>query len=138
MFGVGLHFSLDDLCGRAIAMPGAVGQIACATLLGMALAWLARLAARRRPGLRPRPVGGQHRRAAARAPGAALVETERGRIAVGWLIVEDLAMVLTLVLLPALARSARRRRRARRRASSRGLALAIAASRSERSRPSCR
>src|ERR1700754_1645562 len=40
MFGVGLHFSLKDLLSvRAIAIPGAVGQIALATLMGMALAW---------------------------------------------------------------------------------------------------
>ncbi|MGE0061611.1 MAG: YbaL family putative K(+) efflux transporter [Xanthobacteraceae bacterium] len=104
MFGVGLHFSLKDLLAvRAIALPGAVVQIAVATLLGMGLAaWLGW------------SIGGglvfglalsvastvvllramQQRR---------LVETERGRIAVGWLIVEDLAMVLTLVLLPAVA-----------------------------------
>lgn len=102
MFGVGLHFSLKDLLSvKAIAIPGAVGQIAFATLLGMGLAWLLDW-----------PVAGgfifglalsvastvvllralQERR---------LVETERGRIAVGWLIVEDLAMVLALVLLPA-------------------------------------
>ncbi|MGL4527895.1 MAG: cation:proton antiporter, partial [Aestuariivirga sp.] len=40
MFGVGLHFSLKDLLSvRAIAIPGAIGQIAAATLLGMVLAW---------------------------------------------------------------------------------------------------
>jgi len=104
MFGVGLHFSLKDLLSvRAIAVPGAVVQIAFATALGLGLAlWLGWTVA-----------GGlvfglalsvastvvllralQERR---------LVETERGRIAVGWLIVEDLAMVLALVLLPALA-----------------------------------
>ncbi len=104
MFGVGLHFSLKDLLSvRNIAIPGATVQIAVATLLGIALAWLLGW-----------PFGGglvfglalsvastvvllralQERR---------LIDTERGRIAVGWLIVEDLAMVLTLVLLPALA-----------------------------------
>src|SRR4028118_1960170 len=105
MFGVGLHFSLSDLLAvRAIALPGAVGQIALATLLGMALAWalgwslgagivfgLALSVASTVVLLRAL----QERR---------LVESEKGRIAVGWLIVEDLAMVLTLVLLPALAR----------------------------------
>jgi CPA2 family monovalent cation:H+ antiporter-2 len=104
MFGVGLHFSLADLLsvGR-IAIPGAIVQIASATLLGMALAWwlgwsmstgfvfgLALSVASTVVLLRAM----QERR---------LLETERGRIAVGWLIVEDLAMVLTLVLLPALA-----------------------------------
>src|SRR5688572_10346526 len=40
MFGVGLHFSLSDLLSvRAIAIPGAVAQMALATLLGMGLAW---------------------------------------------------------------------------------------------------
>ena len=104
MFGVGLHFSLKDLLSvRAIAVPGAIVQILAATLMGLGLAvWLGW------------PLGGgivfglalsvastvvllralQERR---------LIDTERGRIAVGWLIVEDLAMVLTLVLLPALA-----------------------------------
>jgi K+:H+ antiporter len=104
MFGVGLHFSLEDLLSvRAIAIPGAIVQIASATALGMALAWwlgwsmgagfvfgLALSVASTVVLLRAM----QERR---------LLETERGRIAVGWLIVEDLAMVLTLVLLPALA-----------------------------------
>jgi CPA2 family monovalent cation:H+ antiporter-2 len=104
MFGVGLHFSLNDLLSvRALAIPGAVGQIAVATLLGMALAhalgWtlggglvfgLALSVASTVVLLRAM----QERR---------LIETERGRIAVGWLIVEDIAMVLALVLLPPLA-----------------------------------
>ncbi|WP_262028931.1 YbaL family putative K(+) efflux transporter [Microvirga sp. Mcv34] len=104
MFGVGLHFSLKDLLSvKAIAIPGAVVQIASATLLGMGLAWamgwnvtggvvfgLALSVASTVVLLRAL----QERR---------LVETERGHIAVGWLIVEDLAMVLTLVLLPAFA-----------------------------------
>ena len=104
MFGVGLHFSLKDLLSvRAIAVPGAIGQMAVATLLGMALAWglgwstgaglvfgLALSVASTVVLLRAM----QERR---------LIETEKGRIAVGWLIVEDLAMVLALVLLPALA-----------------------------------
>ena len=104
MFGVGLHFSLADLLSvKAIAIPGALAQIACATLLGMGLGlWLgwsiegalvfglALSVASTVVLLRAL----QERR---------LVETERGRIAVGWLIVEDIAMVLTLVLLPALS-----------------------------------
>jgi CPA2 family monovalent cation:H+ antiporter-2 len=104
MFGVGLHFSLKDLLSvRAIAIPGAIGQIAVATLLGMALSWamgwsvgagfifgLALSVASTVVLLRAM----QERR---------LIETERGRIAVGWLIVEDLAMVLALVLLPAMS-----------------------------------
>jgi CPA2 family monovalent cation:H+ antiporter-2 len=104
MFGVGLHFSLKDLLSvRAIAIPGAVVQIAVATLLGIGLGellgWsfggglvfgLALSVASTVVLLRAL----QERR---------LVDSERGRIAIGWLIVEDLAMVLTLVLLPAVA-----------------------------------
>ena len=104
MFGVGLHFSLKDLLAvRAIALPGAVVQIGIATLLGVGLSWamgwtlgaglvfgLALSVASTVVLLRAL----QERR---------LVQTERGRIAVGWLIVEDLAMVLALVLLPALS-----------------------------------
>ena len=104
MFGVGLHFSLDDLKSvRRVALPGAVVQMIVATALGYGVArwwdW---------------------------TPGAALVfgvslsvastvvlvkaleaqhqaDSGKGRIAIGWLVVEDLAMVLVLVLLPALA-----------------------------------
>lgn len=104
MFGVGLHFSWRDLLSvRRIAMPGALVQIAVATLLGTALAYwvgwgllggfvfgLALSVASTVVLLRALQTHG-------------LVETERGRIAVGWLIVEDLAMVLALVLLPVLA-----------------------------------
>ncbi|HZF97407.1 MAG TPA: cation:proton antiporter, partial [Pseudoxanthomonas sp.] len=104
MFGVGLHFSLDDLMKvRGVAIPGAVAQIAVATLLGWGLAW----------GMGWTPLQGfvfglalsvastvvlmralEERR---------LLDTHRGKIAIGWLIVEDLAMVLALVLLPVLA-----------------------------------
>ncbi|MFG1410350.1 YbaL family putative K(+) efflux transporter [Xanthobacter sp. VTT E-85241] len=104
MFGVGLHFSLKDLLSvKAIAIPGAVVQIAVATILGMGLAhlmgWslggglvfgLALSVASTVVLLRAL----QERR---------LLESEQGRIAVGWLIVEDLAMVLALVLLPAMS-----------------------------------
>ena len=104
MFGVGLHFSLKDLLSvRAIAVPGAVVQIAFATVLGAGLAWLLgwSVGAGLVFGLALSVASTvvllralQERR---------VLETERGRIAVGWLIVEDLAMVLALVLLPALA-----------------------------------
>ena len=104
MFGVGLHFTLDDLLSvRAIALPGAIAQIAVATLLGMGLAWLLgwSIGAGLVFGLALSVASTvvllralQERR---------LVETERGRIAVGWLVVEDFVMILTLVLLPALA-----------------------------------
>ncbi|OAN57909.1 YbaL family putative K(+) efflux transporter [Sphingobium sp. TCM1] len=104
MFGVGLHFSLKDLLSvKAIAVPGALVQIAVATLLGMGLAHLMGWPVM--GGL----VFGLALSVASTVvllralQGADLVETRRGRIAVGWLIVEDLVMVLALVLLPALA-----------------------------------
>jgi len=104
MFGVGLHFSLGDLLAvRAIAIPGAAVQIAFATVLGMALAWL--LGWSFGSGL----VFGLALSTASTVvllralEERRLLETQRGRIAIGWLIVEDLAMVLALVLLPALA-----------------------------------
>ena len=104
MFGVGLHFSLEDLLSvRAIAISGALAQALVATPLGMAVGWwqgwtpgaglvfgialsiastvvLLRLLQERR-----------------------LLDTERGQITVGWLVVQDLGMVLVLVLLPVLA-----------------------------------
>ena len=104
MFGVGLHSSLDDLMSvRAIAIPGAVVQIAVATVLGMGLAWLLgwSLAAGIVFGLALSVASTVVLLRAMRE--RRLLETERGRIAVGWLIVEDIAMVLALVLLPALA-----------------------------------
>lgn len=103
MFGVGLHFSLQDLLSvRKIAIPGALVQITAATLMGMGLAWLLGW------GLAGGFVFGLALSVASTVvllralQGHNLIETERGRIAVGWLIVEDLAMVLALVLLPAL------------------------------------
>ena len=104
MFGVGLHFTLEDLLSvRAIAIPGAIAQIASATVLGMGLAYLLgwSIGAGLVFGLALSVASTvvllramQERR---------LIETERGRIAVGWLVVEDFVMILTLVLLPALA-----------------------------------
>lgn len=106
MFGVGLHFSLEDLLEvKWIAIPGALVQITVATLLGWVLAWtlgwpwlnglvfgLALSVASTVVLLRAL----EERR---------LLETQRGKIAIGWLIVEDLVMVLALVLLPALAQA---------------------------------
>ena len=110
MFGVGLHFSLKDLlsvtadrhararsCRSRVrpcwawASPGCwAGRSAAGLVFGLALSVASTVVLLRAL---------QERR---------LIETERGRIAVGWLIVEDLAMVLALVLLPALgARSAK-------------------------------
>jgi CPA2 family monovalent cation:H+ antiporter-2 len=104
MFGVGLHFSPKDLWSvRRIVIPGAIAQIAVSTLLGMGLARLLGWA----PGagfvfglalsvastvVLQRAL--QDRR---------LADTERGRIAMGWLVFQDLLMVLTLVLLPPFA-----------------------------------
>jgi CPA2 family monovalent cation:H+ antiporter-2 len=104
MFGVGLHFSLKDLMSvRHIAIPGAVVQIAAATALGWALS--AALGWTLAQGL----IFGLALSVASTVvllrslQEKRIVQTERGRIAVGWLIVEDLAMVLALVLIPALA-----------------------------------
>ena len=104
MFGVGLHFSLGDLLAvRKVAVPGAIVQIGVATVMGAGVAW-----------------------AWGWTPGAGLVlglslsvastvvllralesrgelASGNGRLAVGWLVVEDLVMVLVLVLLPALS-----------------------------------
>ena len=104
MFGVGLHFSLRDLLDvKGIAIPGALGQIAFVTAIGtgfglwhgwdtmgagvcgLALAVASTVVVMRAL---------EERR---------LLDTRRGRIAIGWLVVEDLAMVLALVLLPAIA-----------------------------------
>ncbi len=104
MFGVGLHFSLDDLMKvKAIAIPGAIVQILVATLLGWALAlWL----------------GWSHIEGIVFGLALSvastvvllralednrLIETQRGKIAIGWLVVEDLLMILALVILPAVA-----------------------------------
>ncbi|MGF6418044.1 CPA2 family monovalent cation:H+ antiporter-2 [Stenotrophomonas sp. AN71] len=104
MFGVGLHFSLKDLMAvKAIAIPGAIGQILVATLLGWGLA-----------ALMGWPVihGIVFGFALATASTVVLLrameerrllETQRGKIAVGWLIVEDLACVLALVMMPVMA-----------------------------------
>ncbi len=104
MFGVGLHFSMRDLLAvKRIAIPGAVVQMGIATLLGMALGWswgwhwgtglifgLSLSCASTVVLLKALESRG-------------VLETMNGRIAVGWLVVEDLATVLVLVLLPPLA-----------------------------------
>ena len=107
MFGVGLHFSLRDLLSvRNIAVPGALVQIAAATLLGLGLSqWLGwSVAAGLVFGLALSVASTVVLLRAMQA--RELINTERGRIAVGWLIVEDLAMVIALVLLPPLAQLA--------------------------------
>ena len=104
MFGVGLHFSLDDLLAvRGIAVPGAVVQILAATVLGggTALLWGWSIGEALVFGV---TLSTASTVVLLRAlEGRGLLESINGRIAVGWLIVEDLAMVLVLVLLPALA-----------------------------------
>jgi CPA2 family monovalent cation:H+ antiporter-2 len=104
MFGVGLHFAPDDLLAvRRVAVPGAALQMGVTTLLGIALAWLWGWS-----------LGGGLVFGLALACASTVVllksletrgqlSTMNGRIAVGWLVVQDLATVLVLVLLPPLA-----------------------------------
>ncbi|HYP69927.1 MAG TPA: YbaL family putative K(+) efflux transporter [Variovorax sp.] len=104
MFGVGLHFSLDDLLAvRKIAVPGALVQMTVATLLGGSLAywWDWDLGAALVFGLALSVASTVVLLRALESLN--LLDTYVGRIAVGWLVVEDLAMVLVLVLLPPLA-----------------------------------
>lgn len=104
MFGVGLHFSVADLLAvRRVAVPGALGQIALATALGalMARSWGWSWGGGIVLGLCLSVASTVVLLKALEERNA--VATVDGRIAVGWLIVEDLAMVLVLVLLPALA-----------------------------------
>ena len=104
MFGVGLHFSLDELLAvRRIALPGAIVQIAVATLLGTAVAamWGWSLAGSIVFGLGLSVASTVVLLRALESRG--MLETVNGHIAVGWLVVEDLVMVLVLVLLPSLA-----------------------------------
>ena len=104
MFGVGLHFSIADLLAvRKIAIPGALVQIAAATLLGgaTALAWGWGAGAALVFGLALSVASTVVLLRALEDRG--LLNSLNGRIAVGWLVVEDLVVVLILVLLPALA-----------------------------------
>jgi CPA2 family monovalent cation:H+ antiporter-2 len=106
LFAVGLHFSVADLLSvRKIALPGALAQLTISTLLGIALArslgWstgagvLFGLALACASTVVLTRSLQEHR----------LLETDRGRIAVGWVIVQDLAMVVAMVLLPTLGRA---------------------------------
>jgi CPA2 family monovalent cation:H+ antiporter-2 len=106
MFGVGLHFSLDDLWQvRKVALPGAILQIAVATALGMALAhfWGWSIGGGLVFGLALSVASTVVLLRALEERG--ILDSFNGRIAVGWLVVEDLVTVLVLVLLPALAGS---------------------------------
>ncbi|HEY9091750.1 YbaL family putative K(+) efflux transporter [Parasphingorhabdus sp.] len=106
MFGVGLHFSVKDLLSvRKIALPGAIIQITVATALGIGLGLMLGWS------LSGALIFGLSLSVAStvvliRALQAKdMVETEKGRIAVGWLVVEDIAMVFTLLLLPTIVGS---------------------------------
>jgi CPA2 family monovalent cation:H+ antiporter-2 len=104
MFGVGLHFSLDDLLAvRRIALPGAIVQIAAATVMGAGIAalWGWSRGAGIVFGLSLSVASTVVLLKALEARG--VLESMNGRIAVGWLVVEDLVMVLVLVMLPPLA-----------------------------------
>ena len=104
MFGVGLQFSLEDLLAvRRIAIPGALAQMSAATVLGAALAlfWGWTPAAAIVLGLAVSVASTVVLLRALESGGA--LQSINGRIAVGWLIVQDLVMVLVLVLLPAVA-----------------------------------
>jgi CPA2 family monovalent cation:H+ antiporter-2 len=104
MFGVGMHFSVRDLWAvRSIALPGAIAQIAVATVLGVgvALLWGWSFGAGLVFGLALSVASTVVLLRALESAGA--VDTPDGKTAIGWLIVEDLVMVLTLVLLPAFA-----------------------------------
>ncbi len=104
MFGVGLHFSLGDLLSvRRLAVPGAVVQMSVATLLGMGLAWWMGW------GVGSGLIFGLSLSCASTVvllkalEARGVLDSMNGRIAVGWLVVEDLACVLVLVLMPPLA-----------------------------------
>ena len=101
MFGVGLHFSVKDLMAiRAVVIPGALIQVAASACLGWSLAWL----------LGWSSIAGVVLGVALSVASTVvlmralqerhLVETDRGHIVVGWLVVQDLLMVIVLVLLP--------------------------------------
>ncbi|MFP3014578.1 MAG: YbaL family putative K(+) efflux transporter [Arsenophonus sp.] len=104
MFGVGLHFSLKDLLAvKSIAIPGAISQIVTATLLGLGLSMIFNW------GIFTGIVFGLCLSTASTVvllralEERQLIDSKRGQIAIGWLIVEDLVMILTLVLLPAIS-----------------------------------
>ncbi|MCC2637141.1 MAG: Kef family transporter [Moraxellaceae bacterium] len=104
MFGVGLHFSLDDLWSvRRIAVPGAIVQIAAATALGVGVTslWGWTLGEGLVFGLALSVASTVVLLKALEQQGT--LQSLNGRIAVGWLVVEDLVMVLALVLLPAMS-----------------------------------
>ncbi len=103
MFGVGLHFSLADLLAvRRIAVPGALGQMGAAILMGWALGFAMgwSMAASLMFGLALSVASTVVLLKALEE--RSLLASDKGRIAVGWLIVEDIVMILALVMIPAL------------------------------------
>ncbi len=104
MFGVGLHFSIDDLLAvKRIAIPGAIVQITVATVLGVGAGmwWGWSFGEALVFGLALSVASTVVLLKALEARG--VIESINGKIAVGWLVVEDLVMVLVLVLLPPFA-----------------------------------
>ena len=104
MFGVGMHFSVGDLlAARKVAIPGAISQIGVATALGLGLArmWGWSVAGGLVFGLALSVASTVVLLRALQGRGG--VKSTEGRIAIGWLVVEDILMVLVLVLLPVLA-----------------------------------
>ena len=104
MFGVGLHFSLSDLMAvRGIAAAGALAQIAVAVLAGMALGWAMDW------GLAAGAILGLSLSVASTVvllrvlSEREMLPTPEGRVAVGWLVVQDMVMVIVLVMIPPLA-----------------------------------
>ncbi|PZO86716.1 MAG: Kef family K(+) transporter [Micavibrio aeruginosavorus] len=104
MFGVGLHFSLKDLMEvRRIAIPGAIAQMTAATAMGAGVGYMLGWG-----------LGGSILFGLALSVASTVVllraledhhlmESTSGQIAIGWLIVEDIAMIFALILVPALA-----------------------------------
>ena len=104
LFGVGLHLSLDDLLGvKRVSLPGAIVQMGAATVLGtwLALSWGWDATAAVIFGVTLSCASTVVLLRALQSRG--LLDTMNGRIAVGWLVVEDLATVVALVVLPPLA-----------------------------------
>ena len=104
MFGVGLHFSIDDLLAvRKIALPGAIVQIMAATIMGIAISqvWGWTLGEGLVFGIALSVASTVVLLKALENKG--LLESVNGQIAVGWLVVEDLVTVLVLVILPPLS-----------------------------------
>lgn len=107
MFGVGLKFSLADLWAvRGVAIPGALAQMTAATLLGYGVGTLMGLGAAESLMLGFSLSVASTVVLLRALEDRRLLKTENGRICVGWLVIEDIAIVLGIVLLPALAGAA--------------------------------